>query len=94
MRISIRLTLVACASLFALAFTNAAWSAYVPNLLIAGERQTLRSPTSLVVGFSQSRDDEATAFIDISIPAGYKERLVAPPGTVIEIGRASCRERV
>lgn len=83
MRISIRLTLVACASLFALAFANAAWSAYVPNLLIAGERQTLRSPTSLVIGFSQGRDDEATAFIDISIPAGYEERLVAPPGTVI-----------
>ena len=83
MRISIRLTLVACASLVALVSANAAWSAYVPNLLVASEFQTLRSPTALVIGVSQSRDDEATAFVDISVPAGYNERLVAPPGTVI-----------
>jgi hypothetical protein len=83
MRISIRLTLVACASLVALVSANAAWSAYVPNLLVASERQTLRSPTALVIGVSQSRDDEATAFVDISVPTGYTERLVAPPGTVI-----------
>lgn len=83
MRTSIRLTLIACASLIALAFANTARSAYVPNLLIASERHTLRSPTSLVIGVSQSRDDEATAFIDISVPAGYNERLLAPPGTVI-----------
>ena len=87
MRISIRLTLVACSSLAALVFANAAWSAYVPNLLIAGERQTLRSPTSLVIGVSQSRDDDATSFIDISVPAGYTERLVAPPGNGPRRGR-------
>jgi len=83
MRISTRLTLVACASLVALVSANAAWSAYVPNLLVASEFQTQRSPTALVIGVSQSRDDEATGFVDISVPAGYNERLVAPPGTVI-----------
>ena len=83
MRTSLRLTLVACASLCALAFANAAWSAYEPNLLVASERQTLRSPTSLVIGVTQSRDEDATAFVDISVPEGYSERLVAPPGTVI-----------
>ena len=83
MRLSTRLTLVACASLVALVSANAAWSAYVPNLLVASEFQTQRSPTALVIGVSQSRDDEATGFVDISVPAGYNERLVAPPGTVI-----------
>ena len=83
MRISIRLTLVACASLVALVSANAAWSAYEPTLLVASDRQTLRSPTALVIGVSQSRDEEATSFVDISVPAGYNERLVAPPGTVI-----------
>ena len=83
MRISTRLTLVACASLVALLSANAAWSAYVPNLLVASEFQTQRSPTALVIGVAQSRDDEATGFVDISVPAGYNERLVAPPGTVI-----------
>ena len=71
MRTSIRLTLVACASLVALVSANAAWSAYVPTLLVASEFQTLRSPTALVIGVSQSRDDEATAFVDISVPACY-----------------------
>ena len=42
MRTSIRLMLVACASLFALAFANAAWSAYEPNLLIASQRRLTR----------------------------------------------------
>lgn len=83
MRISIRLTLVACASLVALVFANAAWSAYEPNLLVASDRQTLRSPTSLVIGVTQTRDEEATAFVDISVPERYTERLSAPPGTVI-----------
>ena len=83
MRISTRLTFVACASLVALVSANAAWSAYVPNLLVASEFQTQRSSTALVIGVSQSRDDEATGFVDISVPAGYNERLVAPPGAVI-----------
>jgi hypothetical protein len=89
MRTSIRLTLVACASLLALAFANSAWSAYEPNLLIASERQSLSSPTNLIIGVSQSRDDEATAKIDLSVPVGYGERLVAPPGTVIGEGVAN-----
>src|SRR5215218_2092267 len=89
MRTSIRLSLVACASLVALAFTNAAWSAYQPNLLIASQRQSLSSPTNMLIGVSQSRDDDATAKIDISVPAGYGERLVAPPGTVIGDGVAN-----
>ncbi len=83
MRTSLRLTLVACASLFALAFANAAWSAYEPNLLIASERQSLSSPTAMIIGVSQTRDDDATAKINISVPEGYNERLVASPGTVI-----------
>jgi hypothetical protein len=53
MRTSIRLTLVACASLLALAFANVAWSAYEPNLLVASARQTLGAPTSVVIGVSQ-----------------------------------------
>jgi hypothetical protein len=83
MRTSIRLTLVACASLVALVFANAAWSAYEPNLLIASARTTLGAPTPLIIGVSQSRDDDPTAKIDISVPEGYNERLVASPGTVI-----------
>jgi hypothetical protein len=93
MRTSVRLTLVACASLVALVFANAAWSAYEPNLLIASERQTLRSATSLVIGVSQSRDDDATAFIDIAVPAGYTERLTATPGTVVGEGAATVLRR-
>src|SRR5688500_14081922 len=83
MRISVRLTAVVCASLVALVFANAAWSAYEPNLLVASDRQTLRSPTALVIGVTQTRDEEATAFVDISVPGRYTERLTAPPGTVI-----------
>jgi hypothetical protein len=84
MRTSIRLTLVACASLAALVFANAAWSAYEPTLLIAGSRQTLNSPAEILIGVAQgSRDDDPTAKIDISVPEGYSERLGAAPGTVI-----------
>jgi hypothetical protein len=83
MRTSIRLTLVACASLAALVFANAAWSAYTPSLLVAGSRQTLSAPSEVLIGVAQSRDDDATAKIDIFVPAGYSERLAAAPGTVI-----------
>jgi hypothetical protein len=83
MRTSIRLTLVACASLVALVVTNAAWAVYEPNLLVTSERTTLGAPTTLLIGVAQTRDDDATAKIDISIPEGYNERLVATPGTKI-----------
>jgi hypothetical protein len=83
MRTSVRLTLVACASLLALVFANAAWSAYEPSLLVASARQTLSVPTAVVIGVAQSNTDDPTAKIDITVPEGYNERLVASPGTVI-----------
>jgi hypothetical protein len=83
MRTSLRLLLLACASVFSLAFANAAWAAYAPNLLVASERQTLGARTTVLIGVAQSRADDATAKIDISVPTGYSEQLTAPPGTVI-----------
>jgi hypothetical protein len=83
MRKSIRLTLVACASLVALVFANAAWSAYEPNLLVTSQRHTLGAPTTLFIGVSQTAADDPTAKIDISVPAGYSENLTATPGTRI-----------
>lgn len=83
MRTSIRLTLLAFASLVALAFTNAAWSAYTPRLLVASERVGLGAATTVVIGVQQAATDDPTAKITISVPAGYSEQLNAPPGTVI-----------
>ena len=83
MRTSIRLTLVACASLVALFTANAAWAVYEPNLLVASQRQALGAPSTLFIGVSQTRDDDPTAKIDISVPEGYNESLVATPGTKI-----------
>ena len=83
MRKSIRLTLVACASLVALVFANAAWSAYEPNLLVTSQRLALGAPTTMFIGVSQTAADDPTAKIDISVPAGYSENLTAAPGTKI-----------
>ena len=83
MRTPLRLLVLACVSLCAVTFANAAWAAYAPNLLVASERQTLGSRTAVLIGVSQSRDDDPTAKIDISVPQGYSESLTATPGTVI-----------
>jgi hypothetical protein len=83
MRTSLRLLVLACASVFSLAFANAAWAAYAPNLLIASQRQALGAPTTVLVGVAQTANDDPTAKIDISVPAGYSEQLTAAPGTVI-----------
>ena len=83
MRTSIRLTLLALTSLVALAFANGAWAAYEPRLLVATERVGLSAPTPVVIGVAQSRDDDPTAKIDITVPEGFQESLTASPGTVI-----------
>ena len=79
---------------------DAASAAYMPHLLIA--RSQPRAPRHvLVIGVGQSRDDDATALIDITVPAGYRESFIAPPGTssaILGHGRLPrirrCRSRV
>lgn len=87
MRTSLRLLVLACASVLSLAFANTAWAAYAPDLIIASQRQALGAPTTVLIGVAQTANDDPTAKIDIFVPAGYSEQLTASPGTVIgEVG--------
>jgi hypothetical protein len=83
MRTSVRLALLACASLAALAVANTAWSAYTPRLIVGGTSHALKAKNTVVIGVSQSAADDPTAKITINVPAGYQENLTQPAGTTI-----------
>jgi hypothetical protein len=85
MRMSVRLALLACASLIALAATNAAWAVYTPRLVIAGTSHALNANNTLVIGVSQTANDDPTAKITINVPEGYQETLTQAPGTAIGV---------
>jgi hypothetical protein len=85
MRISVRLALLACAGIVALAVANAAWAAYTPRLIVGGTSHALNARNSVVIGVSQSQNDDPTAKITINVPAGYQENLTQAPGTQIGI---------
>jgi hypothetical protein len=85
MRMSVRLALLACASLVALAAANAAWAVYTPRLVVAGTSHALNSNNTVVIGVSQTANDDPTAKTTINVPAGYQETLTQAPGTAIGI---------
>jgi hypothetical protein len=91
MRTSLRLALLACAGLVALAVANAAWAAYTPRLIIGGTTHALRVENSVVISVSQDENDDPTAKIDITVPEGYVENFTAAPGTEIGIVEATLK---
>jgi hypothetical protein len=85
MRMSVRLALLACASLVALAAANTAWAVYTPRLVVAGTSHALNANNTVIIGVSQSANDDPTAKITINVPEGYQETLTQAPGTAIGI---------
>jgi hypothetical protein len=73
----------AAAGLVALAFSSTAFAAYDPSLLVAGTNHALGGSGSVVIGFGQDENDDATAVATIYSPPGYSVTLTQPAGTTL-----------
>jgi hypothetical protein len=75
MRKALRLGLLAAVAATSLAFVSAAFGAYAPKLIINQTDETT------AIKFSQTDADDATAKVNILVPAGFSGNFVQPAGT-------------
>src|SRR4029079_15655966 len=71
MQRTVRLTVLALASLFTLAFATSAWASYTPKLVADPKSEALNGGGPFTLTFSQPADDQATAKATIYTPKGY-----------------------
>src|SRR6266545_2973284 len=83
MRLSLRLALLVCASLGALAFAGSAWAAYAPRLVAGAATNTPGKPTAMILSHVQAENDDPTAKDTIYVPLGYQLNLSQAVGTEI-----------
>ncbi len=83
MKRSIRLATVASAALATLVFAGSAWAVYAPSLIATSLNNRPGAPTTMLLGHSQSANDDPTAKDTIYAPAGYGVTLGQPVGTKI-----------
>ncbi len=83
MRRSIRLAITVSAALATLAFAGSAWAAYAPNLIATSLNNKPGAPTTMLLGHSQTADQDPTAKDTIYVPVGYGVTLGQPVGTKI-----------
>lgn len=83
MRRSIRLAITASAALATLAFAGSAWAAYAPSLISTSLNNKPGAPTTMLLGHSQSPDEDPTAKDTIYAPAGYGVTLGQAVGSKI-----------
>lgn len=81
MKRTLRLTVLALASLFTLAFATSAWASYTPKLVADPKSEALNGGGPFTLTFSQPRDDQATAKATIYTPNGYSSNIGQPVGT-------------
>ena len=73
----LRLALVACTALLALALAGQAFGAYTPQM------QIVSSASGVAIGYAQGTDDDATAKIVFYAPLGATTNLTASVGSTI-----------
>lgn len=83
MKRSIRLAITAGAAIATLAFTGSAWAAYAPSLIATALNNKPGAPTTMLLGHSQSANDDPTAKDTIYAPSGYGVTLGQAVGTKI-----------
>ena len=83
MRRFIRLAVLACAALAALAFAGGAFGAYSPTLAARSLTNAPGRPTTMLIEHYQDVNDDATAKDTIYVPLGYGVNLTQPVGTPI-----------
>ena len=83
MRKSIRLAITASAALATLAFASSAWAAYAPSLIVTSLDNKPGAPTTMLLGHSQTKDEDPTAKDTIYAPAGYGVTLGQAVGSKI-----------
>jgi hypothetical protein len=71
MKRTLRLTVLALASLFTLAFATSAWASYTPKLVADPKSEALNGGGPFTLTFSQPADDQATAKATIYTPNGF-----------------------
>jgi hypothetical protein len=81
MKRTLRLTVLALASLFTLAFATSAWASYTPRLVADPKAEALNKGGPFTLTFSQPQADQATAKATIYTPNGYSTDISQPAGT-------------
>jgi hypothetical protein len=89
MKRTLRLTVLAFASMVSLAFATSAWASYTPKLVADPKSEALSGSGAFTLTFSQPADDQATAKATIYTPNGYSTDVSQTPGTKLGTVKAN-----
>ena len=85
MRLSIRLALLGCVTLTALAVSGSAWASYTPRLFATATTAAPGKPTGMILTHVQEVNDDPTAKDTIYVPLGYQLNVSQAVGTQIGV---------